>query len=819
MSRNLWPALIGATLLLDLLTLLLLGSINSDEAGHEHALQALERFTHAEAMLQRDILLVRAGLLRNYDPLVAELDSISANLTAFQVQARADGLDPAPMQLLQDVAGRQADLTERFKSEQALLRNSLAYFPIVTMQAVALDADHSLAAPIGALNEAVLRLTLDTSPEAVQAVQSRLDALAQLQMPPGSQSNTLRMLERHGRMLERLLPEINRLVHDIVRHPAAMRQAEQELRSRELKLRQRQRTFRSGLYAVSLLVLIGLIPLGLHLRASRLALREQAAIKHMVAQISTGLISCAPERMGTYLTEALGIIGREIGLDRVYVIRPEPPGLHLWTRQPGPLPPSWPTAATEVARQAPCVDGILHIASTHRLCAGAARQRLEAAQVRSWAGIMLSHDTKSLGLLGFDAVQRRTVWPRNGVGSLHSIGQVIEEALWSEHVAAEREALQSRLRQAQRLETAGTIASGLAHNFNNIVGAVLGHAEIAADRLPPGASAAPHVEEIRRAGERARDLVDHMLRFGRRGGAREVVSMSALVRESISLLRVSLPPDVNMSVETDATEALVVGEPTQLQQVIVNLLRNAVQAVGESGQVRLLLSIAPVTEPRALPIGAVNPGIYVRFSISDTGHGMDAATLGRIFEPFFTTRPAGTGLGLATVADILRDHGGALDVASMPGAGTLFEVWLPHSATAPVRDPPRRGQGEIVLVIDGDRARLLKIEDMVAALGYEPAGFSDKSAAIESLSRTPQRFDVALLDATRPDQLTAAVAERISAINPELPLLLIGDAALATRLDGSSTQVVEIVTPPPTSASLATALARCLGQALDTAGS
>jgi CheY-like chemotaxis protein len=211
-----------------------------------------------------------------------------------------------------------------------------------------------------------------------------------------------------------------------------------------------------------------------------------------------------------------------------------------------------------------------------------------------------------------------------------------------------------------------------------------------------------------------------------------------------------------------------------------------------------------------LPQGAVSPGRYVRLSVSDTGHGMDAATLGRIFEPFFTTRPAGTGLGLATVADIVRDHGGALDVASTPGAGSLFEVWLPHSTAAPDPGQPRRGHGEIVLVIDGDRARLLRTEDMLAALGYEPAGFADASEAIESLRCTPQHFDMALLDATRAHQHVAAVAERLRAVRADLPLALIADAGFAARFGGSLAQAIEVVTPPATSAGLAAALSRCV---------
>jgi hypothetical protein len=174
---------------------------------------------------------------------------------------------------------------------------------------------------------------------------------------------------------------------------------------------------------------------------------------------------------------------------------------------------------------------------------------------------------------------------------------------------------------------------------------------------------------------------------------------------------------------------LVSGEHAQLQQVLLNLCRNAANAMPDGGRIEVATAFDEISETRALSHGELGPGQYVCIAVTDTGQGMDEMTLGRIFEPFFTTRSSGNGLGLATVGEIVRDHRGAMNVHSKPGEGSRFEVWLPRAATAEQASEPSTtahpaGTGETIMLVAQDSERLLRDEEMLAALGYEPVGFS-----------------------------------------------------------------------------------------------
>lgn len=802
-----------------LLTSLLLGGVNTDEAGFRRMSIELDKYSRAEDSLQRDVLLVRAGLLRDYDPLVADSANISDSVSLLRQDVRTQGLDPAPADALATAARMQADDTEIFKSKQAQLRNSLAYFPILAAQASAVDNDPRAIVAVEALRDSVLGLVLDTSSNAAEATDAKLRALEGVTLPPGPAADIQLMLLRHGHMLQYLLPVVDGVLHDLVSQPTLrLRSAVQaQIDTRHMTLQKRAWDYRIALYAVAIMLLFLIVRFWFHLRTNRLALEDRAAIERMVADISTRLVACSPEQTGIYLDEVLAAMGAAIAVDRVYVLIPEPFRVHLWCREPEASARDWPAQALEVAQQAPLKDGVFHIAATRRLPLNQSRHWLNAARVRSWAGVPLAPDLPTSGLVGFDMIRSHTRWPRCGVEVLRAVAPIIEGALTRERAAAERDMLQARLRQAQRLETAGTLASGLAHNFNNIIGAVLGHAEMAAETTTRHAATGGHIEEIRRAGERAKQLVDDMLTFARGDIARSPVSVSDLVAESASLLRVSLPPLVTLTVQDAAMSATVIGAPAQLQQVIVNLVRNAAQAMGENGgQIQLRLAQFAVLESRPLSLGTIVAGDYVRLSVSDTGRGMDEATRWRIFDAFFTTKSAGTGLGLATVADILRDHGGAIDVRSAPGQGSVFEAWLPQGREAPPSVNIRLGQGEVVMVVDDDTAQRMRMEDMLAALGYEPIGFDGCAAATMALRQSSGSFDVALLRASEPHSESLRLAERLISLDARLRIVLIGDDAAAAGLSRSlGATTTELVAEPATSSKLAAALARSLHGAFD----
>src|ERR1700738_4002857 len=248
-------------------------------------------------------------------------------------------------------------------------------------------------------------------------------------------------------------------------------------------------------------------------------------------------------------------------------------------------------------------------------------------------------------VLGFEALQPGAMTEATELGLLRMALDAVANALRREHLEQERSRLERGLQQARRMETIGALASGIAPNFNNIVGAILGYTEMAEAQLASNSRPARNIGEIRRAGERARDLVAQILAFGRaRDVQRRPVSMKGLIAETSSLLHASLPSGIELAICEVPDAAVISGQPGQLQQVILNLCSNAAQAMDQMGSVEIETEVHDITGARLLTHGELLPGRYVRIAVIDTGRGMDNVTFERIFEPFFTTRLAGSGL-------------------------------------------------------------------------------------------------------------------------------------------------------------------------------
>lgn len=279
------------------------------------------------------------------------------------------------------------------------------------------------------------------------------------------------------------------------------------------------------------------------------------------------------------------------------------------------------------------------------------------------------------------------------------------------------------------------------------------------------------------------------------------------------MLRVSLPPGVDLQAGP-AAGAWVSGDPGQVQQVLANLIRNAGQAITPPGKVMIGVELHEVAAPRRLSHGSLAAGSYIYIEVADTGAGMDSATQGRIFDPFFTTRPAGTGLGLATVHAIIDDYGGGMDVESAPGVGSRFAVWLPALPSS--EDAPGaawRGQGQTVLVLGASPAAVLHDEEMLAALSFEPVGFTSLDAALAACRSRPGRFDAMLVE-TGPGEGTVAVAALRSAC-PGCPAVLVVPASASKWDDGwAAASAIRVLSRPLRSVVLAAALSDCLKPAV-----
>ena len=383
----------------------------------------------------------------------------------------------------------------------------------------------------------------------------------------------------------------------------------------------------------------------------------------------------------------------------------------------------------------------------------------------------------------------------------------------------EQARLEAQLRQSQKMEAMGTLAGGIAHDFNNILGAILGYGELAQKNVPADGAARRHLDQVVQAGARGKALVEHILAFSRSGlGESTPVHMQSAVEETLELLSGSLPAHIRLKPKLDAGDAAVMGDATQLHQVVMNLCKNAVQAMERPGAVKVVLDRLALHERRSLTHGTLAPGSYVRLVVNDTGSGIPPAVLERMFDPFFTTKGVGkgTGLGLSLVHGIVADFGGAIDVATQPGAGSTFTVWLPVAGdiARPVSDAAvelPRGDGQTVMVVDDERTLVALAEQTLAELGYDPAGFDSSSAALQAFRTEPQRYDLLLTDEAMPELSGVELASEIRRVRPDLPIVLMtgySGAQLTER--AHATGIVEVLRKPLVRRDIAEALARAL---------
>jgi signal transduction histidine kinase/CheY-like chemotaxis protein len=344
---------------------------------------------------------------------------------------------------------------------------------------------------------------------------------------------------------------------------------------------------------------------------------------------------------------------------------------------------------------------------------------------------------------------------------------------------------EAQLRHAQKMESIGTLAGGIAHDFNNILGAVLGNATLLRQEIGPDHPGLVNVDEIQRAGLRARELVRQILAFSRKQAAElQVQPLAPIVVETHKLLRATLPTRVTLETELPEASPHVLADSTQIQQVLMNLCTNAWHALPDGSRpigIGLLEVLLDQGSADLAALGTLPPGRYAHLWVSDTGVGMDAATRERIFEPFFTTKPVGqgTGLGLSVVHGIVVSHGGGIRVDTQPGIGTTFDLYIP-ACEQPVQDEPvpapadspAQGHGEHVVYIDDDETMMLVASRLLQRAGYRVSAFNDARAALEAVREAPLRFDLVVTDFNMPGCSGLEVASELAFLRPDLPVII-----------------------------------------------
>lgn len=340
--------------------------------------------------------------------------------------------------------------------------------------------------------------------------------------------------------------------------------------------------------------------------------------------------------------------------------------------------------------------------------------------------------------------------------------------------------LENQIRQSQKMQAIGALAGGVAHDFNNILTAILGYAELSQARCPPDSLLHKNMEEIVRAADRAAQLVDQILKFSRQG-EKSIASLkiSLIVKEVLKLLRASLPANIELVSEI-LQDAYVKADPTQIHQIVMNLCTNAYQALeGRGGVIHIRLYTKDLSPKEGVEAGNLQHGTYVCLQVQDNGVGIAQEYLQRIFDPYFTTKKIneGTGLGLSVVHGIVNDHGGAVSVESTPGTGSCFTVFLPQAEKESANEVGKRqllnphNEGRI-LVVDDEQPIVFFLVQVLEHLGYTVDSCLSSETAYQTFLAQKGAYNLVITDMGMPGMTGLELADELKKIRPEVPIMI-----------------------------------------------
>jgi len=523
--------------------------------------------------------------------------------------------------------------------------------------------------------------------------------------------------------------------------------------------------------------------------------RLRRAFEQLVSTIATHFINLDTEEIDQGIREALEAIGEFQGvgrcsLFRIYDNAAKADLTHEWGRGLG-------EGRLNVA-QAVALDDVLpwvakklrkletlHIPSVADLEREAPEDSayLQAQGVQAFVAFPVMDDGALVGVLALEELRGKREWSEEMIGLLRVAAELIGSALERQRSESQRRTQEAQMLHAQKLESLGVLAGGIAHDFNNLLAGIVGYADLALDRLESGSSAREPLGHVVDAAKRAAELTKQMLAYSGRGQFLvEPVDLSQLVREMADLAAVSVSKNAvlkyHLAENLPATEA----DATQIRQVVMNLITNASEAIGEqSGVIAIATGAIEGAEADLTRIhlpANVPQGTCVFLEVRDTGCGMDERTQSRAFDPFFSTKFTGRGLGLAAVLGIVRSHRGAIEIHSTPGRGTTFRVLFPFcgcpvekSGAAAVPGEPWNGEGTILVVDDEETVRA------VARLILEEAGFTvliapDGREAVRVFRDHAGRLALVLLDMTMPHLSGRDTFHEMQQINADVPVVL-----------------------------------------------
>jgi len=447
------------------------------------------------------------------------------------------------------------------------------------------------------------------------------------------------------------------------------------------------------------------------------------------------------------------------------------------------------------------------------------RPLMKVFQGKSHSGVEISIRNRKTGGVFHRRISSNPIL--DAAGHIEGVITVTQDITAEKRADEERAVIEEQLRQGQKMEAVGTLAGGIAHDFNNMLAVILGNAELALDDVQGNHGPKHNIEQIVKASKRARDLVKQILAFSRKTErGKNPLMLTPVLKEISKLLRGSLPSTIRMELDLHAESDVVLADPSQVEQVLMNLATNAAYAMRKKGgDLKISLSNVKIRPDGPKPDDDLAPGTYVKMSVQDTGTGMTDTVRRRIFEPFFTTKKAGqgTGMGLAVVYGIVKNHGGAVTLDTEPDKGSTFNVFLPSVQTPAKQEKEAKGGvpggTERILLVDDEPSVLEMVSHTLARLGYSVTSALSGSEAWGTFIECPDAFDLLITDQTMPDITGIELAEKMLEARKDLPVILItGYSESVSPEQAKAAGVSEFVMKPFAKQEVAKTIRRVLTQ-------
>ena len=535
------------------------------------------------------------------------------------------------------------------------------------------------------------------------------------------------------------------------------------------------------------------------------ALKSQLELERLVADISTSFINTTPDNIDHMIDRALEMIGSFSGVDRSYVFLFYDNGTkmdntHEWCAE-GIEPQIDNLKGLSVDATPWWMDKLNRFENIHIPCvsalppeAGAEKQILQSQDIQSLIVVPMVYGGSLLGFLGFDSVRVEKIWSEETITLLHLTAEIFANALEHRQAEKERKQLEAQFQQAQKMEAIGTLAGGIAHDFNNVLMNIQGHSSLMLLNTDPDHPHFERLKGIENMVQTAANLTRQLLGFAR-GGKYDIrlTDLNELIKEGSGMFgRTKKEIRIHNKYQKDIWPVEV--DRCQIDQVLLNLYINAWHAMPGGGDLYIETSNVVLDHNYTKPFGE-RPGDYVKISVTDTGVGMDEVIRQRIFEPFFTTKKMGrgTGLGLAFVHGIIRNHGGIINIESEKGKGTSFDIYLPASKKKVTKKEERpednilRGT-ETVLLVDDEDGILNVGRAMLGEMGYKVLLAGSGKEAVEVYRKHRDKIDLVILDMIMPEMSGSEAYKRMKKNNPGVKALL----ASGYSIDGQAAEIMEL---------------------------